>query len=96
MNRTGNSRGLVTHEIEVNVYYQGYVERMKLDVYNLGRTEVTLGMPWLATHNPEINWETGEIKMTRCPALCGKNREKKEKKELRKRRGKQEEEEVIR
>jgi len=96
VNRTGNSRGLVTHEIEVNVYYQGYVERMKLDVYNLGRTEVTLGMPWLATHNPEINWETGEIKMTRCPALCGKNREKKEKKELRKRRGKQEEEEVIR
>jgi len=96
VNGTGNSRGLVTHEIEVNMYYQGYVERMKLDVYNLGRTEVTLGMPWLATHNPEINWETGEIKMTRCPALCGKNREKKEKKELRKRRGKQEEEEVIR
>jgi len=61
---TGNSGGLVTHKIEVNVYYQGHVERMRLDVCNLGRTEVILGMPWLAAHNPEINWETGEVKMT--------------------------------
>jgi len=40
---TKNSRGLVTHEIEVNVYYQGHVERMRLDVCNLGRTEVIFG-----------------------------------------------------
>ena len=95
MDGTGNSGGLVTHEIEVNVYYQGHVERMKLDVCDLGRTEVILGMPWLTAHNPEINWETGEIKMMRCLTLCGKNREKKEKRELRK-RGEQEEEEAIR
>jgi len=24
-------------------------------------------MPWLACHNPEINWKTGEVKMTRYP-----------------------------
>jgi len=52
---TGNSGGLVTHEIEVNIYYQGHVERMKLNICNLGRTEVILGMPWLAAYNPEIN-----------------------------------------
>ena len=23
-------------------------------------------MPWLACHNPEIDWKTGEVKMTRC------------------------------
>jgi len=33
----------------------------------------------LAAHNLEINWKTGEVKMTRCPPLCGKNKEKKEK-----------------
>ena len=55
VDRTRNSRGLVTYEIEVNVYYQGHIERMKLDVCNLGRTEVILEMPWLAAHNPEIN-----------------------------------------
>jgi len=86
MDRTGNSGGLVTHEIEVNVYYQGHVERMRLDVCDLGRTEVILGMPWLAAHNPEINWKTGEVIIMRCPPLCGKNKEKKEKWELEKRR----------
>jgi len=41
----GNSGELVIHKIEVNVYHQGHVERMKLDVCDLGRTEVILGMP---------------------------------------------------
>jgi len=96
---TGNSGGLVTHEIEVNMYYQGHVERMKLDVCNLGRTEVILGMPWLAAHNPEINWETGEVKMTRCPPLCGKNKEKgrkKERRQLERKKKEVEEEAAIR
>ena len=31
-----------------------------------------MGMPWLRRHNPEINWRTGEVKMTRCPNECGK------------------------
>ena len=29
-------------------------------------------MPWLGHHNPEIDWKTGEVKMTRCPDECGK------------------------
>jgi len=96
IDRIGNSGGLVTYEIEVNMYYQEHVERMRLDVCDLGKTEVILGMPWLAAHNPEMNWETREVKMTRCPVQCGKNREKKEKRELKKRRGEQEKEEAIR
>jgi len=44
----------------------------------------------LAAHNPEINWETGEVKMMRFLTLCGRNREKKEKRELRKERREQE------
>ena len=30
-------------------------------------------MPWLQVHNPEINWEMGEVKMMRCPPLCERN-----------------------
>jgi len=33
---------------------------------------VILEIPWLACHNPEINWRTGEVKMMRCPEECGK------------------------
>jgi len=50
-----NSGGRITHEVECNVYYRGHQERMKFDVCNLGRTDVILGMPWLAAHNPEID-----------------------------------------
>jgi len=80
---TYNSGGDITYEVEVNVYYKSHVERMRMDVCNLGRTEVILGMPWLAAHNPEINWETGEVKMTRCPPLCGRVKTKEKKKKER-------------
>jgi len=54
-------------------------------------------MPWLAAHNPEINWETGEVKITRCLPLCGKNKERTEKQELgKKRKGEVKEETAIR
>jgi len=79
MDRSHNSGGLITHEIECNVYYKGHVERIRLDVYDLGRTEVILGMPWLAAHNPEIDWEKEEVRITRCPPMCGRRESNKEK-----------------
>jgi len=33
---------------------------------------VILGMPWLACHNPEIDWRTGEVKMMRYLVEYGK------------------------
>jgi len=70
------------------VFFKGHKERIRMEVYDLGRTDVILGMPWLATHNLEINWETGEVKMTRCPPLCRrkveiKQRQEKDKRDLR-------------
>ena len=45
MDGTNNSRGAIIYQIEVNVYYKGYVERMRMDVCDLGKTEIILGMP---------------------------------------------------
>ena len=70
---TNNSGRTITHQIEVNMYYKSHVERMRIDVCNLGRTDIILGILWLQAHNPEINWETGEVKITRCLPLCGRN-----------------------
>ena len=67
---TNNSREAITHQVKVNVYYKSHVERMRIDVYDLERTEIILEMPWLQAHNPKINWKTGEVKMTRCPPIC--------------------------
>ena len=74
-----NSKGAITHQVECNVFYKGHMERMRIDVCDLGKTEVILGIPWLAAHNPEINWETRKVKMTRCLPLCGRKSQKKEK-----------------
>jgi len=68
-----NSGRAITHQVEVNMYYKSHVKRIRMDVCKLGKTDVILGMPWLQAHNPEINWETGEVKMMRCPTLRGRN-----------------------
>ena len=79
VNGTNNSRGAITYQIEVNVY-KNYMERMRIDICNLGKTEIILEMPWLAVYNPKINWETGEVKITRYPPLCSGVKSKEEKK----------------
>jgi len=76
---TNNSRGAITHQVECNVFYKGHIKRMRMDMCNIGKTKVILEMPWLAAHNPEINWKTRKVKMTRCLPLCGGKSQKKEK-----------------
>jgi len=67
-----NKKGPIEHTVEVNIYYQGHRERMEIDVIGGQKWMVILGMPWLACHNLEIDWRTGEVKITRCPEECGK------------------------
>ena len=73
---TDNNGGRIEYEIQCNIYFEGHVERIRVDVCKLGRTKVILGMLWLAAHNPEINWEKGEVKIMRCPPWCTQNKEK--------------------
>jgi len=72
MDRTFNQEGPIENTVEVNIYYQEHSERTEIDVIRGQKWKVILGMPWLVRHNPEIDWRTGEVKMTRCPEECGK------------------------
>ena len=36
---------------------------------------VILGMPWLAHHNPEIDWRIGKVKIIRCLVNVENNRD---------------------
>jgi len=96
VDRTVNSRGAIMYQVEYNVFYKGHMERMWMDVCDLGKTEVILGIPWLVAYNPEINWETEEVKMTRCPPLCGGKSQKSKKKEKVKMMTTEEEEKIVR
>jgi len=44
VDRTNKSRGVIIYQVEVNMYYKSYVERMRMDVCDLGKTDVILGM----------------------------------------------------
>jgi len=67
-----NKEGSIEHMVEVNIYYQGHRERMEIDMIGEQKCQVILEMSWLAHHNPEIDWKTREVKMTRYPEECGK------------------------
>ena len=70
---TNNSKRAITYQVKVNIYYKNHVKRMRMDVYDLGRTDVILGIPWLQAHNLEINQETGEVKIIKYLPLYGRN-----------------------
>ena len=57
------------------MFFKEHIERARIDVCNLGKTELILDMPWLAAHNPEIDWEKGEVKMICCPPICGRRKQ---------------------
>jgi len=67
-----NKERPIEYTVEVNIYYQGHRERTEIDVIGGQKWMVILGIPWLAHHNPKIDWKTGEVKMTRCPEECGR------------------------
>jgi len=39
-----NSRKAIIYQMEVNVYYRNHVERMRIDVCDLGKTNIILGI----------------------------------------------------
>ena len=81
---TTNAGGAITHQVECNMFFKGHVERARMDIYNLGKIELILEMPWLAAHNPEIDWEKGEVKMIHCPPIYGKRKQEGKGKKVRK------------
>jgi len=45
MDRMANAGGAIMHQVECNMFFKGYIERARIDVYNLEKTELILGMP---------------------------------------------------
>jgi len=42
---TNNSGGAITYQVEVNVYYKSHVERIRMNMCDLKRTNIILGIP---------------------------------------------------
>jgi len=67
-----NKKRPIEYTVEVNIYFKGHRERTEIDMIGEQKWTVILEMPWLACHNPEINWRIGEVKMMRCSEECRK------------------------
>ena len=40
-----NVEGAIIYQVECNIFFKGHVERTRMDICNLGKIEVILGMP---------------------------------------------------
>jgi predicted aspartyl protease len=67
---TANDAGMITDITNVVLRYDNHSEHTQLAVTHLGKQSMILGYNWLRNHNPEINWQTKEVKMSRCPHQC--------------------------
>jgi len=67
---TLNEAGSITEVVDLILRYWNHLEQTLFAVTGLGKQKLILGHSWLWKHNPEINWVTGEVKMSRCPPRC--------------------------
>jgi len=65
-----NKTGQISEVADIVLHYKIHSERTLLAVSNLGKQSMILGYTWLKDHNPEVNWQTGEVQMNRCPPRC--------------------------
>jgi hypothetical protein len=64
---TANDAGAITNVI---LRYEQHSECTQLAVTCLGKQSLILSYNWLCNHNLEINWQTKDVKMSRCPLQC--------------------------
>ena len=68
---TANTAGSISEVAELILRYEGHSERALFSVTRLGKQNMILGHTWLKEHNPELNWQTGKVEMSRCsPRYC--------------------------
>jgi len=67
---TLNEAGSVTEVVDLTLRYKNHSERALFAVTNLGGQNLIMGHTWLRKHNPEIDWITGDVKMSRCQGSC--------------------------
>ena len=71
IDETPNEAGSIKEEVNLICTFGNHSERVTFLVTSLGSMGIILRHTWLVKHNPEIDWQTGEVKMSCCPDSCG-------------------------
>ena len=64
---TRNQEGDITHYVLLTVGVGKHAEKLWCAVTCLGKVPLILGHDWLKKHNPDIDWTTGDVKLSCCP-----------------------------
>jgi hypothetical protein len=67
---TPNKAGKVSEVWETVLRYRDHSKCAIFVVTCLGKQNIILGLDWLRKHNPEVNWQTNEVKMSHCLNHC--------------------------
>ena len=70
IDRSPNEAGFITEAVSLILWYKNHSERTTFCITNLGKQKLILRHTWLWKHNPEINWNKGDVKLSRCPPHC--------------------------
>ncbi|TFY74548.1 hypothetical protein EWM64_g9464 [Hericium alpestre] len=73
-----NSKNIMGWNIRIQVYAKDSVsfheETAEFYLVDIGDYNIILGTDWLQEHNPEIDWVSCHVDMTRCPPSCTLNK----------------------
>jgi hypothetical protein len=61
---------MITDIANVILCYENHLEHAQLTITCLGKQSLILRYNWLCNHDPEINWQTMDVKMSCCPLQC--------------------------
>ena len=70
IDRSPNEASSITKAVSLILRYKNHSEQTTFCVTNLGKQKLILGHTWLRKHNPELNWNKGDVKLSRCPPHC--------------------------
>jgi hypothetical protein len=63
---TANEARMITEIADLVLRHDNHSKHTKFTVTHLGKQSIILGYNWLCNHNPEIDWQTKEVKMSHC------------------------------
>ena len=59
-----NEAGDILEVVDVLLRFRDHSERATFAVTGIGNQDVILSLTWLHEHNPEVDWQTNEVKMS--------------------------------
>ncbi len=71
---TENHDGTIAEVAVLGMTIGDHQEQVVFMVTDVGDEDVIIGLDWLHQHNPEIDWERGSLRLSRCPSTCHASR----------------------